>query len=76
MTSEQVERLADHLDIENFRKNASVNFNVVKEAGLTNSGEADFIRKGFLIKILSSLLILKSDKQFCNRKSWRLARRV
>jgi len=49
MTNEQVECLADHLDIRNFRNNPAVNYDLVKEAGLMNSGEPAFIRKGLRI---------------------------
>ncbi|XP_059488378.1 sulfotransferase 1C4 [Neocloeon triangulifer] len=46
MDEAQVARLADHLDIRNFRDNKAVNYDLVKEVGLLNSGEPAFIRKG------------------------------
>ncbi|VEN43799.1 unnamed protein product [Callosobruchus maculatus] len=45
-TKEQYEKLANHLDIENFRKNKSVNYDVLKHLGILKSGEAGFVRKG------------------------------
>lgn len=46
----QVATLVDHLSIENFRKNPSVNFDVLKDLGILKTGEQAFIRKGMAIK--------------------------
>ncbi|KAI5632727.1 sulfotransferase domain-containing protein [Phthorimaea operculella] len=46
-TEEQIAGLCDHLSFDNFKKNKSVNFDVVKAIpGMTISGEEAFIRKG------------------------------
>lgn len=45
LDEEQLDRLLDHLSIENFRKNPSINFEEFREYGLLNSNET-FIRKG------------------------------
>lgn len=45
-TEEQVERLADHLHIRNFKKNPSVNCEELKGIKLLNSGEQGFVRSG------------------------------
>ncbi|KAI5646047.1 sulfotransferase domain-containing protein [Phthorimaea operculella] len=47
LTDEQVSKLCDHLSIENFKKNKSVNYDGVKEiVGAVVKGEQPFIRKG------------------------------
>ncbi|XP_077296310.1 sulfotransferase 4 isoform X3 [Arctopsyche grandis] len=43
---QQIEKLSQHLIIDNFRNNASVNYDVLKDLGILNSGEQAFIRKG------------------------------
>ncbi|XP_018564737.1 estrogen sulfotransferase isoform X2 [Anoplophora glabripennis] len=43
---EQYETLADHLDIDNFRKNKSVNYDILKNLGVLIKGEEAFVRKG------------------------------
>ncbi|KAL4714551.1 hypothetical protein ACJJTC_006597 [Scirpophaga incertulas] len=43
---EQVNKLCDHLSIENFKNNKSVNYDVMKELGISVRGEQSFIRKG------------------------------
>ncbi len=43
MTDKQISRLVDHLDIENFRKNKSVNKDHLVDSG---DEENKFIRKG------------------------------
>lgn len=45
-TEEQVLKLCDHLNIDNFKKNKSVNYDVMKELGILIPGEQAFIRKG------------------------------
>ncbi|CAD0196951.1 unnamed protein product [Chrysodeixis includens] len=42
---EEISRLCDHLSIENFKKNESVNFEELRDSGILASGE-EFIRKG------------------------------
>ncbi|XP_069365735.1 uncharacterized protein [Maniola hyperantus] len=46
LSEEQINRLVDHLDIDNFRKNKSVNMQELKELGIFTS-DGDFIRKGY-----------------------------
>lgn len=46
MTEAQVERLADHLHIRNFKNNPSVNCEELKRIKLLNSGEQGFVRSG------------------------------
>ncbi|XP_065345156.1 sulfotransferase 1C4 [Cloeon dipterum] len=46
LSEEQIEGLADHLDIRNFRNNSAVNYDIVREVGMLNSGEPAFIRRG------------------------------
>ncbi|XP_075969860.1 luciferin sulfotransferase-like [Anticarsia gemmatalis] len=43
---EQVQRLCEHLSIDSFRKNKSVNYDVMDELGLLVKGEQPYIRKG------------------------------
>ncbi|KAI5632725.1 sulfotransferase domain-containing protein [Phthorimaea operculella] len=46
-TEEQIAGLCDHLSIDSFKKNKSVNFDIGSQiAGLMNSGEQGFVRKG------------------------------
>ncbi|CAH0721878.1 unnamed protein product, partial [Brenthis ino] len=45
-TEEQIERLCDHLSIENFKQNKSVNYDVMRELGILQTDQASFIRKG------------------------------
>lgn len=45
-SDEEVERLCNHLSIENFKNNKSVNYDVMKELGILITGEQSFIRKG------------------------------
>lgn len=45
LSEEQVEELAQHLNINNFKKNPSVNMEDMKEAGIIRNDGA-FIRKG------------------------------
>ncbi|RVE40152.1 hypothetical protein evm_015198 [Chilo suppressalis] len=45
VTEEQVRRLCDHLAFDNFKKNKSVNFEVLKDTGATST-ERSFMRKG------------------------------
>jgi hypothetical protein len=46
MSEAQIDHLAEHLNIRNFRNNPAVNYDLVKEVGMLNSGEPAFIRKG------------------------------
>lgn len=41
-----MDTLENHLKIENFRNNKSVNFDVLKQLGILNNGEEGFVRKG------------------------------
>lgn len=43
---EELDKLENHLKIDNFRNNKSVNFDVYKQIGILRGGEASFIRKG------------------------------
>ncbi|XP_052737493.1 luciferin sulfotransferase-like [Bicyclus anynana] len=45
ITEEEINRLVDHLDIDNFKKNKSVNMKDMQKFGLF-SKDGDFIRKG------------------------------
>lgn len=45
-TDEQVDKLADYLDIKNFKNNPSVNCEELKKIKLLNSGEQGFVRSG------------------------------
>ncbi|KAK9884595.1 hypothetical protein WA026_007435 [Henosepilachna vigintioctopunctata] len=45
-TDEQLSTLNEHLKIDNFRKNKSVNFNAWSTLGIFNENEEPFIRKG------------------------------
>lgn len=46
LTTHQVDQLADYLHIDNFRKNPSVNCDLLKELGILNPSEQGFVRKG------------------------------
>ena len=46
LDDEQVRALTNYLDIKNFRNNAAVNFDILRNIGLLNEGEEAFIRKG------------------------------
>lgn len=41
-----VKRLAEHLHIDNFRKNTALNESDSEDLGITNPGEQPFIRRG------------------------------
>ncbi|XP_068629343.1 sulfotransferase 1C4-like [Battus philenor] len=45
-TSEQIEKLCEHLSIENFKNNKSVNYDVMKVVGVFIQDGQSFIRKG------------------------------
>ncbi|KAH9635328.1 hypothetical protein HF086_017894 [Spodoptera exigua] len=45
LNQEQIDRLCDHLSIENFKQNKSVNFEEMRDMGVLAKGET-FIRKG------------------------------
>ncbi|KAG6448318.1 hypothetical protein O3G_MSEX005471 [Manduca sexta] len=45
-TEEELAQLCDHLSIESFKNNKSVNYDVMKELGILIPGEQSFIRKG------------------------------
>ena len=45
-SDEQVDKLAEHLHIDNFRNNPSVNFESAKKTGLLYEDRGNFIRKG------------------------------
>lgn len=45
LNEEQMSRLCDHLSIENFKNNKSVNYEDMRELGVLAKGES-FIRKG------------------------------
>ncbi|OWR53534.1 Sulfotransferase 1C4 [Danaus plexippus plexippus] len=42
----EINKLCEHLSIENFKKNKSVNYDVMKVLGLLQGGKDNFIRKG------------------------------
>ncbi|KAI5646173.1 sulfotransferase domain-containing protein [Phthorimaea operculella] len=47
LTEDQIARLCDHLSIENFKKNKSVNMDEIKSfSGMMTSNEDSFVRKG------------------------------
>uniref|UniRef100_A0A0A9WLX9 Sulfotransferase family cytosolic 1B member 1 n=1 Tax=Lygus hesperus TaxID=30085 RepID=A0A0A9WLX9_LYGHE len=48
MNDEEVEKLADHLHISNFKNNPAVNFEDHREIGILNKSEQGFIRQGKL----------------------------
>lgn len=56
-TDEQLLRLCDHLSIENFKNNKSLNYDVMKELGLLT--QETFIRKGNLFSSLNPTIINK-----------------
>ncbi|XP_045445705.1 sulfotransferase 1B1-like [Melitaea cinxia] len=45
-TEKQIADLCEHLSIENFKVNKSVNYDVMRELGILKAGAATFIRKG------------------------------
>ncbi|KAK9883283.1 hypothetical protein WA026_001467 [Henosepilachna vigintioctopunctata] len=45
-TDAEINTLEKHLQIDNFRMNKSVNFDILKKLGILKSGEEDFVRKG------------------------------
>lgn len=48
LNEEEINRLCDHLSIDNFKKNKSVNFEEMREIGVLAKGES-FIRKGMYL---------------------------
>lgn len=46
VNAEEMSKLQDHLDIKNFRNNASVNFDLLTNIGVSVKGEQAFIRQG------------------------------
>lgn len=59
LTEDQIEKLVDHVKVEKFSKNESVNMAREIKAGLGNEGYT-FIRKGMFIFISTGLQLLKS----------------
>ncbi len=51
VTEEQIEKLVDHVDIDKFAKNESVNMAREIKAGLSNEGHT-FIRKGVIVILI------------------------
>ncbi|XP_013145972.1 PREDICTED: estrogen sulfotransferase-like [Papilio polytes] len=45
-TKEEIDKLCEHLSIDNFKNNKSVNYDVMKELGILISDGQSFIRKG------------------------------
>jgi hypothetical protein len=45
LTPEQIEKLVDHVKVDNFSKNASVNMTMEIKSGFTNEGHSS-VRKG------------------------------
>lgn len=46
LTSEQLQKLEEHLNIRNFRNNKSVNYDALKELGILVQGEQEYVRSG------------------------------
>lgn len=46
MNEEQIAKLANYLNIENFRNNPAVNQHELREIGILNSTEPSFVRNG------------------------------
>lgn len=46
LSQEDTDKLANYLDIKNFRQNPAVNYQPLREAGLLIEGEEGFIRRG------------------------------
>lgn len=46
MTEDDIDRLADHLHISNFKNNPAVNFESHRDIGLLNKNTEGFIRQG------------------------------
>lgn len=46
LTVDQIEKLQEHLNISNFKNNQAVNFDALRELGMLNSSEQNFIRRG------------------------------
>jgi hypothetical protein len=49
LTDEQIEKLVEHVKVDNFSKNKSVNLTMEIESGLINEGHS-FVRKGKNLK--------------------------
>ena len=50
LTDEQIEKLVEHVKVDNFSKNKSVNLTMEIESGLINKGHS-FVRKGKNLKL-------------------------
>lgn len=61
LSDEDTDKLANHLDIKNFRNNHAVNFEPLREAGMLVDGEESFIRKGLkkCISLPLYIIVLK-----------------
>lgn len=46
VTEKNMVDLCNHLEINNFRNNPSVNFDILKQVGIQVEGEQAFVRKG------------------------------
>lgn len=57
-TDAEVERLCDHLSIDNFKNNKSVNYDVMRELGILIPGTQAFIRKGDILWNTSYIYML------------------
>ena len=51
-SEDQVEGLVDHLSINNFSKNKSVNMEGLKSVGIVNNSGPSFIRTGRIFKVI------------------------
>jgi len=50
LDDEKLSTLTSYLHIKNFRNNSAVNFDILRNIGLLNDGEAAFVRKGMETK--------------------------
>jgi hypothetical protein len=64
VTPEQIEKLVDHVDIDKFAKNESVNMTREIKAGLSNEGHT-FIRKGAKVYSFIKLKEFSVFKKYC-----------
>ncbi len=64
LTPEQIEKLVDHVKVDNFSKNASVNMTMEIKSGFTNEGHS-FVRKGITI---SQHINFLSNSELINSK--------
>ncbi|KAH8309314.1 hypothetical protein KR059_008039 [Drosophila kikkawai] len=68
--AKDMDRLLDHLSIQNFRKNKSVNMHEMASVGILNEGEAGFVRKGSKTECQPQKEFVDNPSLLVNANEW------